>query len=99
MLRHFMAFPARWDGTVEQVLFHLALQGAGQQTTLDCQARKPARGQTGDEGNQKGVHYLIFTPRKRRLFETTNTLLNAMARAASMGTRNPSAAAGIRITL
>jgi hypothetical protein len=43
--------------------------------------------------------YAIFALRKRRLLETTNTLLKAIAPAASMGFRYPRAAAGISTTL
>ena len=41
----------------------------------------------------------IFAFRSLKLFVTTNTLLNAMAPAASIGFKYPSAAAGMRITL
>jgi hypothetical protein len=37
--------------------------------------------------------------RNRRLFETTKTLLKAIAAAASMGCKYPKAAAGIRMIL
>jgi hypothetical protein len=38
-------------------------------------------------------------PRNRKLLLTTNTELKAIASAAKIGLKNPSAAAGIRITL
>ena len=43
--------------------------------------------------------YPIFNLRNRRLLLTTNTLLNAIAPAANIGFKYPSAAAGIRMTL
>ncbi len=41
----------------------------------------------------------MFCFRNLKLFVTTNTLLNAMAPAASIGFKYPSAAAGISTTL
>lgn len=43
--------------------------------------------------------HITLARRSRKLLLTTNTLLKAMAAAASIGTKKPSAAAGIRITL
>jgi hypothetical protein len=45
------------------------------------------------------VDYAIFLFLNRKLLVTTNTLLNAIAPAASTGTNKPNAATGIRITL
>gem|GEM_PF-1273764 len=46
-----------------------------------------------------GLIYAIFCFLNRRLLVTTKTLLKAIAPAASIGFRKPSAAAGIKITL
>ena len=45
------------------------------------------------------IGYSIFTFRNRKLLLTTNTLLKAIAPAASIGFNRPNAAAGIKITL
>jgi hypothetical protein len=51
------------------------------------------------ESHPNAAEDQIFTLRNLRLLLTTNTLLKAIAPAASIGTRNPNAAAGISTIL